>query len=83
MGCGFPRYFCLIVKSLPFHRGMKLRLKGVYQFRAGVTSLWFNVMTSGGPSSTPLLMWNPMLDMVCYLSMLMFCVVAPYAAPAA
>ena len=62
---------------------MKLRLKGVYQFRAGFASLWFNVMTSGGQNTTPFLLWIPMLDMVGYLSMLMFCVVAPYAAPAA
>ncbi len=34
-------------------------------------------MTSGGPNGTPFLMWNPMLDMVGYLSTLMFCEVAP------
>ena len=54
-----------------------MRLKGAYQFWFGLTSLLFNVATSGGPSRTPLLMWNPMLDMVCYLSMLMFGEVAP------
>ena len=56
---------------------MKLRLKGVYQFQAEFASLWFNMMTSGGPNSTPFLMWNPMLDMVCYLSMLLLFEVAP------
>ncbi len=60
---------------------MEFRLKGVYQFRAGFASLWLSVMTSGDPNSTPFLLWIPMLDMVCFLSMLMFCVVAPYAAP--
>ena len=56
---------------------MKLRLKGVYQFRAGFASLWFNVMTSGDPNSTRFLLWIPMLDMVGYLSMLMYYEVAP------
>ena len=61
---------------------MKFGLKGVYQFRTGFASLWFNVMTSGDPNCTPFLMWIPMLDMVCYLSMLMFGEVAPLSAPA-
>ena len=59
---------------------MMLRLNGVYQFRGGFASLWFNVMTSGGPNNTPFLMWIKMLDMVGYLSMLMFFEVAPLAA---
>ena len=58
-------------------------LKGVYQFRAGFASLWFNEMTSGDPNCAPFLMWIPMSDMVCYLPMLMLCEIAPLAAPAA
>ena len=51
---------------------MKLRLKGVYRFRDGYASLWFNVMTSSGLNKAQFSMWYSMLDMVCYLSLLMF-----------
>ena len=57
---------------------MKLRLKGVYQFRAGFSSLWFNVATPGWHAgametmcaagrvlgTTLFSMWNSMSDII-------------------
>lgn len=57
---------------------MKLRLKGVYQFRAGFSSIWFNVATPGWHAgametmcaagrvlgTTLFSMWNSMSDII-------------------